>query len=126
MSLKPWTLLDPNDFKSMWWRKTEILDTNICQYPKDSTDILAYYIIQDGNMGGNFWHIAEWYVNDPNRYNFICSSNMWPFNIQLIDMEPGDTIYLTESPNIKFDVYYPLFGTPRQQKYCKILERNFS
>jgi hypothetical protein len=126
MSQKPWSLLDPNDYQSMWWRKNQILDINICQYTKEPTDILAYYIIQDGNMGGNFWHITMWYVNDPNRYNFIMFPNQWPFNIELTNMKPGDIIYLTKNPNIKFNVHYSLFGRPEQHKFCKILERILS
>lgn len=126
MSHKPWTLLDPNDFKSMWWRKNHILDINMCQYEKEPKDILAYYIIQDGNMAGNFWHITSWYINDPNRYNHIICENEWPFNTQLINMKPSDIVYLTENPDIKFNVYYSDFGSSNQKEFCKILERIIS
>jgi hypothetical protein len=126
MSQTPWNLLDPNDFQSMWWRKTEILDINMCQYTKEPKDILAYYIIQDGNMGGNFWYTTLWYMNDTNRYNEIISQYQWPFNIELTDMKPGNIVYLTEHPDIQFNVHYSLFCRPEQQKFCKILERILS
>jgi hypothetical protein len=123
MSHKPWTLLDPNDFQSMWWRTSEIVDITICQYMKEPKDILAYHIIQDGNMGGNFWHISQWYINDPNRYNEIIWDNQWPFNIELTDMKPGNIVHLKEHPEILFNVYYSPFGTQEQQIFCKILEK---
>ncbi len=124
MSQKPWTLLDPNDFESMWWRKMDILDTTLYSLPKENKYILAYHIIQDGNMGGNFWHVSYWYICDPNRYNTIISSNQWPFNKELTEMMPEDIVYLIENPNIKFNVYYSLFGSSEQKNFCKILERN--
>lgn len=126
MEYKPWALLDPNDFQSMWWRKTEILDIHMCQYTKEPKDILAYYIIQDGNMGGNFWYTTIWYMNDPNRYNEIISQNQWPFNIELTDMKPGNIVYLREHPDIQFNVFYSNFGLPHQREFCKILERIIS
>jgi hypothetical protein len=126
MAQKPWILLDPNDFQFMWWRKNEILDINTCKNTKEPKNILAYYIIQDENMGGIFWHISEWYINDPNRYNQIIWENQWPFNIKLTHMKPGNIVYLKEYPEIQFNVYYSNFGLPDQLEFCKILERIIS
>lgn len=126
MTEKPWTLLNPNDFQSMWWRQSEILDINTCQYQKETTDILAYLIIQDENMCGNFWYFNEWYINDPNRYSMIISTNEWPFNKELTNMIPGDIIFLTKYPDIRFYVYYSQYSRHDQLQFCKILERIIS
>jgi len=63
--MKPWILLDPNDFNSMWWRKDEIVDMKKYHLKKYTKDIAAYNIIQDGNMGGNYWHFSTWFFDDP-------------------------------------------------------------
>jgi hypothetical protein len=123
MDYKPWSLLDPNDFQSMWWRKNEIIDNDKLQTNKEPTDILAYIIIQDGNMGGIFWYTSTWYINDPNRYNSMIFESDWPFNKELTDMKPGDIVYLTENQEIQFNVNYSSFGLPNQRDFCKILER---
>jgi hypothetical protein len=123
MDYKPWSLLDPNDFQSMWWRKNEIIDNDKLQTNKELTDILAYIIIQDGNMGGIFWYTSTWYINDPNRYNSMIFESDWPFNKELTDMKPGDIVYLTENQEIQFNVNYSSFGLPNQRDFCKILER---
>ena len=122
--MKPWILLDPNDFNSMWWRKDDIVDNTKCQFKKDPKELVAYHIIQDGNMGGNFWYFSTWFFNDANRYNLIIyDSDPWPFNKELTDMKQGEIIYLTNSPDIKFIVYYCKFSSQCQLDYCKILER---
>ena len=124
MNLKPWILLDPNDFNSMWWRKDEIVDIQKYHLNKYSKDILAYNIIQDGNMGGNYWHFSTWYFDDPNRYNSrVDDSDPWIFNKELTDMKQGEIVYLTNYPDIKFMVYYCKFSSQFQLDYCKILER---
>jgi hypothetical protein len=124
MNLKPWILLDPNDFNSMWWRKDEIVDIQKYRLKKEPKDILAYNIIQDSNMGGNYWHFSTWFSNDPNRYNSkVDNSDPWIFNKELTDMKQGEIIYLTNSPHIKFIVYYCKFSSQCQLDYCKILER---
>ena len=125
MDCKPWLSLNPNDFQSMWWKTPKILDISKCNCKKNPEDILAYYIIQDSNMGGNFWHIVTWYIDDPNRYTNIMVSNQWPFNKELINMVPGDTIYLTENINVQFNVNESSFSTAEQKPFCKILERSF-
>jgi hypothetical protein len=123
MDYKPWSLLELNDFQSMWWRKNEIIDNDKFPLNKEPTDILAYIIIQDGNMAGIYWHTSTWYINDPNRYNSMIFESDWPFNKELIDMKPGDIVYLKENPEIQFNVNYSNFGLPNQQEFCKILER---
>ena len=126
MNLKPWILLDPNDFNSMWWRKDEIVDMKKYHLKKCPKDIVAYNIIQDGNMCGNYWHFSTWFFDDPNRYNSrvdVDDSSPWQFNKELTDMKQGEIIYLTNSPDIKFMVYYCKFSSQFQLDYCKILER---
>lgn len=118
-----WFLLDPNDFQSKWWKNNEIVDPNKFNDNKELKDILAVYIIQDGNMGGNYWYVSKWYSNDPNRYNRILFQNNWPFNKELTQMKPGDIIYLLDNSDIKFNVYYSNFALPNQKKFCKILQR---
>lgn len=126
MENKPWFSLNPDDFISMWWRKDDILDITKNNSNKDPSDILAYIIIQDGNMGGIYWHISTWYIDDPNRYHSMIIGNYWPFNKELTNMAPGDIIYLSEHPDIKFNVYYSNFGLPNQRNFCKILQRILS
>ena len=124
--MKPWILLDPNDFDSMWWRKDEIVDMKKYHLKKYTKDIVAYNIIQDGNMCGNYWHFSTWFFDDPNRYNSrvdVHDSSPWPFNKELTDMKQGEIVYLTNSPDIKFIVYYCKFSSQCQLDYCKILER---
>lgn len=124
MNLKPWILLDPNDFNSMWWRKDEIVDMKKYHLKKYPKDIVAYNIIQDGNMCGNYWHFSTWFFDDPNRYNSrVDDSDPWIFNKELTDMKQGEIVYLTNSPDIKFMVYYCKFSSQFQLDYCKILER---
>jgi len=121
--IKTWFLLNPDDFESMWWRTTNIIDIDKSKIYKSIQESLAFIIIQDGNMGGNFWHFSTWYNDDPNRYSSMIFSNNWPFNKQLTEMNPGEIIHLTNFPDKKFMVYPCKFGSPAQSKYCKILER---
>ena len=75
-------------------------------------------------MGGNYWYFSTWYFDDPNRYNSkVYDSDPWIFNKELTDMKQGEIIYLTNSPDIKFIVYYCKFSSQCQLDYCKILER---
>ena len=64
MDVKPWFQLSPNDY-IRWWKMTDLIDIN---YLPNESDIECYYIIQDGNMCGNFWYISSWYSHCPNRY----------------------------------------------------------
>jgi hypothetical protein len=122
--IKPWFLLDPNNFASMWWKKDNIIDIEKFQTQRTIQDSLAHIIIEDGNIGGVFWHFSSWYNDDPNRYSSIIYKHAWPFNKSLTDMNAGDTVYLKENPNIVFMVSLDTFSLPYQKKYCKILEKN--
>ena len=121
--MKPWNTLDPNDFKTMWWRKTDIVDFEKYQSDKYPKNILAYKIIQDANIGGHYWYVSTWFFNDPNRYNSTMFS--WLFNKELTNMKEGDIVYLTDYPDIKFMVHYCKFASQSQYQvnFCKILER---
>jgi hypothetical protein len=123
MNLKPWILLDPNDFNSMWWRTNEIVDIQKYKSDKYPKNILAYKIIQDANIAGHYWYFSTWFFNDTNRYNSTILD--WPFNKELTDMKEGEIVYLTDYPDIKFMVYYCKFASQCQYQvnYCKILER---
>lgn len=123
MDIKPWDLLNPNDFQSLWWRKSLLLDVHQASIQKSLKDSLAHIIIQDANMGGNFWHFSSWYINDPNRYSCMYYFQNWPFNKQLTEMTHDDIIYLNEYPEVKFTVHYCIFSTEEQRNFCKILER---
>lgn len=123
MENKPWFSLNPDDFISMWWRKNLIIDKQKATNPKNIQDSLAYIIIQDANMGGNFWHFSTWYIDDPNRYSSIYSHYIWPFNKELLEMNNHELVYLIDYPDIKFKVYRCVFGLPEQNNFCKILER---
>lgn len=119
---KEWFKLNPNDFSTRWWRCTEIRDSTIIP-ENDLNNVNAYIIIQDGNMGGNFWHICTWYKNNPNRYSQIISEPGWFLNKKLTDMNEGDTVYAINDPEIKFKVFFCIYGSREQINYCKILER---
>jgi hypothetical protein len=107
----------------MWWRKNLILDVHQSTIRKTLEDTLAHIIIQDANMGGNFWHFSSWYLNDPNRYSFMYNYQNWPFNKMLTEMEENEIVYLIDSPNVKFIVKNCEFSSSEQKKFCKILER---
>lgn len=123
MEVKPWELLDPNDFKTKWWRQSLILDSLKASLVKTNEESLAHLIIQDGNLGGNFWHLCSWYQNDPNRYNTTLYWFDWPFNKTLIDIDNNDIIFIKNNPEIKYIAKNCQFSDDYQQKYCKILER---
>jgi hypothetical protein len=120
---KPWFELDPNDFTSMWWKKTEIIDKESAEIQKNVYDVICYFIIQDSNdMGHLIWRFSTWFKNDINRY----SNNVfeWDFNKNLEEMISGEIVYLIKNPYIKFKVNNCNFVKDEyQQKYCKILER---
>ena len=123
--ISEWFTLDPNDFSNCWWRKNNIVDEAI-RYLDDET-IMCYYIIQDGNMGGNYLHIVKWYINNRNRYTEIINETHWFLNKRLEDINNGDIVYTIYNPyeknNIRFKAYNCPFANEEQQKYVKILER---
>ena len=65
---KPWLQLSPNDFSTEWWCYSDIIDENIC-----------CFIIQDCNIGGEYWRVSTWYNNDPNRYMQLLFETQWNF-----------------------------------------------
>jgi len=117
---KPWFHLSPNEFTERWWRVTEIVDENA--KPIDD-DIMCYFIIQDGNMSGNFWYLTSWYINCPNRYTSVLYPSTWKFNKKMKDISEGDIVSLKENPNIQFKAYNCKLVFEEQMEYCKILER---
>lgn len=119
---KEWFQLNPNDFCTRWWKCTEIRIPTINE-ENSLNNTKAYIIIQDGNMGGNFWHVCTWYKNNPNRYSHIISETEWFLNKKLIDMNEGDIVYIINDPEIKFKVFFCGFSSYEQLNYCKILER---
>lgn len=122
MDNEPWLLLDPHDLT--WCRTTEIIDYEKAEINRQLQDSLAYIIIQDTNMiGGIFWYVNAWYMDDPNRYAFLYFRNNWPFNKELIEMNHDDIVFLADFPNIKYKVNNSYFGLPDQQNFCKILTK---
>jgi hypothetical protein len=120
---KRWFLLNPEDFKTMWWKNNDIISIQKSELQRTIQDSLAHIIIQDGNIGGKFWYFSSWYNDDPNRYSSTVFSNNWPFNKELTNMIQYEVVYLIDFPDVLFTVYYCKFGIPFQNKYCKILER---
>lgn len=118
---KPWIHLSPNDWAVKWWRITEIEDE--MHIIPDEKDIICYYIIQDGNMNGNIWHVSTWYKNCPNRYSDTWYSTDWCFHKELCNIVGGDIVWLTKHPDIQFKAYDCPDVFEEQKKFCKILER---
>jgi hypothetical protein len=119
---KPWLDLSPNNFMERWWKVTEIIDVNV---RPNNNDIQCYFIIQDGNMCGNFWYVASWYLNCPNRYTNTLYESTWNFDKKLSKIVEGDIVTLLDNPEIKFKAYECKFAFEDQRQFCKILERIF-
>lgn len=51
---KPWLHLNPNDYKTQWWRYSHIIDQDSASILKDEDETLCHFIIQDYIMGGSF------------------------------------------------------------------------
>ncbi len=119
---KPWLNLSPNNFTEKWWRIIDIIDE---KYIQNLHDIRCYYIIQDGNMNGNFWYIASWYLYCPNRYTDILYESTWIFDKKLSEISEGDIVSLLDNPEIQFKAYNSKYSLEEQNKFCKILERIF-
>ena len=117
---KPWFKLDPNNLLDRWWLYTSITDTKIASQPKSNDDIICFLVIQDHNIGGDFYRISKWYKNDPNRYVIKVNNLNWIFDKRLVDMKEGEIV--TRFP-YKFQVYNSKFCDANQKKYLKILER---
>jgi hypothetical protein len=119
---KPWVDLSPCDLTKRWWRITEIIDE---KYAPNKFDLRCCYIIQDGNMNGNFWYIACWYLYCPNRYTNILYEYNWMFDKKLSEISEGDIVSLLDNPEIKFKAYNCKNSLEEQKQFCKILERIF-
>ncbi len=90
---KPWLELSQ---KGNWW----ISSMNLKPTSKNNkNDILCYYIIQDCNMGGEYYRVFTWYKCDNNRYFEIKSpkncnfSQKWDFNENFINFNNDDIIF---------------------------------
>jgi hypothetical protein len=123
MSYKPWFYLNPSDYETTWWRKTNVINSKIAMRQKNQTEVLAYFIIQNGTMFGNEWYETKWYINDPNRYNNVVGIHDWGFNVDLENMNEGDIVFLHTHPEIKYKVYDCIFAKQNQRKFVKILEK---
>ena len=112
MDENPWLSLIPND-NSKWW----IASKNI--YLPDSLSNLnqivrAYFIIQDGNVGGGYYRYFYWLYGSNQRYFDV--DGKWYFDKPLSAMKTGDIVVETRIQqkyvvNDKFD-----------NPYVKILE----
>jgi hypothetical protein len=117
---KPWFQLSPNEWHNKWWKITDIIDETL---KPDEFDIECYFIIQDCNMNGNFWHFSCWYFNCPNRYSWTVYESDWFLNKKLSDIFEGDTVYLLDNIGIKYKAYNSPHVFDEQKKFCKILVR---
>lgn len=125
---KPWIELDPNDMSTYWWTYPEVIEINNewethTNKPRDIKNIKCYFIIQDCSITGNFWHVSSWYTDNPLRHYNLLYPQDWDFNKRLDNMKHNDIIYMLNYPNIKFKVFDCKYVTPKQNKFCKILER---
>ena len=89
---KPWFKLNPNDFRTQWWRSSHIIDANSAKIFKSDNEAICYFIIQDSNMCGEYWRVSTWYNNDPNRYSTVLGKTNWNFSSSLIQMKENDII----------------------------------
>ena len=87
-------------------------------------ETLCNFILQDCNMDGEYWRVATWYNNDPNKYSNILFQAQWNFSKPLTEMKENDIVCLNTNPNIKFKIKLCRFVTEAVQiEFCKILER---
>jgi hypothetical protein len=116
---KPWFKLDPNNLRDRWWLYTSITDTKKAFIDKNNMNIQCYFIIQDHNMGNNFYRISVWFKDNPNRYACVKHDYDWLFDKKLNEMNEGDIVNIY---SCKFKVYNCRFVSPLQIDMCKILE----
>lgn len=98
MSSKPWMNLEM-DYKNIWWYSSHI-DNNYHTIPDGETPI-AYFIIQDHNMAGNYFRYFKWFKNSNNRYLEV--SPKWIFDKSMCNMKNGTTTI--DSQNNKYIVF---------------------
>jgi hypothetical protein len=109
--VKPWLLLDPNDYTSPYWVKT---NNNSYKSINTNKNIIAYIIIQDCNQGGEYFRYFAWFENDNNRYTDIDFE--WIFNKPLTDMQHNDVV-----TNINNKLKY-IVNDKFNNKFIKIFE----
>lgn len=123
-TIKPWLLLDPNDYESRWWIASKnnylsynsINENNQTNYIVDlNKTISAYFIIQDCNMGGEYFRYFFWLGNNAQRYFEVNSK--WYFDIPMREMKNGDIVLHSQSQE-KFIV-----NDKFNDKFVKILEK---
>jgi hypothetical protein len=112
MDEKPWLSLSPND-ESKWW----IASKNL--YLPDSLTnnnqiVKAYFIIQDGNMGGSYFRYFYWLYGSDQRYFDVNSK--WLFDVPISNLKTGDTV--VDARTQQKYIVNDKFNNP----YVKILE----
>jgi hypothetical protein len=85
---KPWLNLEM-DYKNIWWNSSNI--ENFSKTISYDEIPIAYFIIQDANMGGEYFRYFKWYNDNNNRYMEI--ANKWIFDISLVNMTHDSTVY---------------------------------
>ncbi len=85
---KPWLLLDPDDYNSRWW----IMSNNYTysNQTSDCKNIVAQIIIQDCNMGGEYFRYFAWFKDDDKRYISVDSKDY--FDKPLKSMRHNDIV----------------------------------
>ena len=84
---KPWLELFPGN--GNWWI------SSMNQRPTSTNnkkDIVCYYLMQDCNMGGEYYRVFTWYKSDNKRYFEIKNPNNWDFNEEFIDLNNDDIV----------------------------------
>lgn len=96
---KPWLELHPGN--GDWW----IASKNLLRPSSKNNikDIVCYYIIQDCNMGGEYYRIYTWYKCDENRYFETKNSKSWEFNKEFMNLNEYDVV-LNFKNNNKYKV----------------------
>lgn len=115
--IKPWDLLNPwteqfsDDITKKWW----IASNNELSQIEDMkfNTIKAIFIIQDGNMAGNYFRYFYW-IEDSNKRNCVITSK-WIFNESLDKFTNNKII---EKDSIKFIV-----NDKFNDKYVKLLTK---
>jgi hypothetical protein len=120
----PWTNLDPNDFRNMWWKIPDIIDPKKFYAKKELHNILGYFVIQDTTLTGLCWYIVYWYYGDPNRY--VKKIYDWCFNKELTKIKELDVVHLLNNyATNDYTAFDCKYAEKDQKKYCKIFIRRY-
>lgn len=116
----PWFELDPNDWDSRWWLRSDIIDEESALKERKDENIKCHLILQDHNLCGEFYRFSTWYNDDPNRYYSI--------RYDIIDIIGKPLHHLLDNEivnyrGLNFRVYTCKFGSFEQRIYCKIFLR---